>query len=61
MKRRSPNTNEIAAMWHFHDRYGAQNKGAVDFWLTLSLRERDFIIDMVTAIREADRRYGQAD
>jgi hypothetical protein len=48
--------NETAAMWHFHDRYAAQSKGAIEFYRSLSQRERDFIADMVAEILKAAKR-----
>lgn len=47
--------HEAAAMWHFHDRYSAQNLSAIDFWLTLPAREQQFIRDMVAAIERASK------
>jgi len=41
---------EVAATYHFHDRYAAQALGAIDFWQTLSKSEKDFIQRMVHAI-----------
>lgn len=51
---------ETAAMWHFHDRYAARAIGAIDFYQSLTARERYFISDMVSAIVAANDRITAA-
>ncbi len=44
------------AMWHWHDRYAAQGGGVMDFWDSLTRREKVYCCDAVDAISEARRR-----
>ncbi len=50
---RQPSAHEIAAMFHWHDRYAAQPLGAIDFYRVLTGWEQAFIHDMVNAIVSA--------
>jgi hypothetical protein len=44
---------EVAAMYHYHDRYAAQDGGVIEFYASLTAEERQFIARMVDAILEA--------
>lgn len=52
-----PTPEAVFAMYHWHEAYAAQRGGVMDFWDTLSDRDKRFCHDAVRAIRvwEGDR------
>ena len=49
----NPTPEAVFAMHHWHTVYAAQNGGSMDFWDTLSDRDKVFCRDAVQAIKSA--------
>ena len=52
----NPHKEARAAMWLFGTRYGAQNGGSMDFWDSISEKDKNICRSLVTAIGKAKRR-----